>query len=84
MKNFYQLSLWCIMACTLPLTLSCSSDEELSPGPDPDPIIPDNGIVSLSAEGQQTDVTIPNSHGRQNRRPTGCSCRRWEAKAARA
>lgn len=47
------------MACTLPLTLSCSSDEELSPGPDPDPIIPDNGIVSLSAEGQQTDVTIP-------------------------
>lgn len=59
MKNFYQLSLWCIMACTLPLTLSCSSDEELSPGPDPDPIIPDNGIVSLSAEGQQADVTIP-------------------------
>ena len=53
MKNFYQLSLWCIMACTLPLTLSCSSDEELSPGPNPDPIIPDNGIVSLSAEGNR-------------------------------
>lgn len=59
MKNFYRLSLWCIMACTIPLTLACDNDDELSPGSDPDPVVPDNGIVSLSADGEQADVTIP-------------------------
>lgn len=59
MKNFYRLSQWCIMACTISMTLSCSSDEELPVGPDPDPTVPDNGIVNLSADGEQTDVTIP-------------------------
>lgn len=49
------------MACTIPLTLSCGSDDELTPGTDPDPVVPDNGIVNMSPDGEQTDVTIPTS-----------------------
>lgn len=60
MKNFYQLPLsLCILACTVQLTSSCSSESQLPNGPDTDPIVPGNGMVSMSAGGEQADIIIP-------------------------
>lgn len=59
MKRYYQLFFKCIIACAIPFTMACSSDDDATPEPGPDPVVPGDDIIKLSSDGEQKDIIIP-------------------------